>query len=231
MRRDHKVRFRREESIESIALECRQEAGNQNDAFFNVTDFVERVLPRILIRLKKGVLQIKFDVQDGDEFFPAYVTHNPPTLHIHSEIWADAKLGEPEARRVVAHEVGHLVLHDHYAQPFSADESAQIKFVQKEERGEWQADTFASYFLLAKRVLASYQTAKEVAQAASIPTDVAEDRVAAAREEQLRQERIARSRKYTGDFCTCGNATLRPFGLGTKCETCDQVHPGQLGKA
>jgi Zn-dependent peptidase ImmA (M78 family) len=112
----------------------------------------------MLVRLKKGQLEIKFDVLDGAEPL-AYVTHNPPILHINQGVWEEAKLGEPEARRIVAHEIGHLVLHDHYAQPFSVDESAQIKFVQKEERAEWQANAFASYFLLPSRVLASYQTA------------------------------------------------------------------------
>ncbi len=225
MLRDHKVRFRREESIESIALDCRRKAGNENDAFFNIVVFVEKILPGILAKLNKGVLDIKFDVPDGVEPL-AYVTHNPPTLHIHPQVWDEANLGEPGARRIVAHEIGHLVLHDHYAQPFSDDETAQIKFVQKEERGEWQANAFASYFLLTSRVLELYESAKEIAQACNIPPDIAEDRVAAANEEKRRCEFRARCAQYTGDFCTCGNATLRPFGAGTKCDTCGKVRAG-----
>src|SRR4051812_28973909 len=107
MLRDHKVCFRREESIESAAFDCRCKAANQNDALFNIVTFIEAVLPAELKRLGKGRLEIKFDVNDGDDP-PAYVTHNPPVLHVHPDVWELAKLGEPEARYILAHEVGHL---------------------------------------------------------------------------------------------------------------------------
>jgi hypothetical protein len=81
MLRDHKVPFRREESLAESALACRRFASNENLARFNVVDFVERVLPSILATRKKGPLKISFfDAAEGD--IPAFVTFNPLTLHV-----------------------------------------------------------------------------------------------------------------------------------------------------
>jgi hypothetical protein len=48
----------------------------------------------------------------------------------------DAGLGIPYARYVLAHEIGHIVLHDEFAVAFSDDKAAQLKYVQDEESGE-----------------------------------------------------------------------------------------------
>jgi IrrE N-terminal-like domain len=220
MLRDHKVPFRREESLAESALACRRFASNENLARFNVVDFVERVLPSILATRKKGPLKISFfDAAEGD--IPAFVTFNPLTLHVDREVWELAKLGDPHARFIIAHELGHILLHYHYAQAFSNDPSNQIKFVQNEERAEWQADTFASYFLITPRVLDAFPSSQDLARSCEVPQFLADERFEAAIEAKRRSARCARAKGYTGDACgECGNFTLLCNGTRLKCDTC-----------
>jgi hypothetical protein len=215
LRSDHKVLFRREEAIEEIAAEWRREAGNYNSGYFNIVDFVEEVLSR---KLKKRPLFISFfDTGADDE--PAYVTFKPSTLHVDSEIWGLARIGDPYARYIIAHEVGHLVLHDHDAQAFSNDPNDQIIFESMNEvSAEWQANTFARYFLLPTHIVASIGSTEELVNSCGVYTNLARDRLAAVQ--------TAKSRRYGGDACSdCGNFTLLPNGAAWKCNTCGSSWP------
>jgi hypothetical protein len=219
--RDYKVPFRSLERIAKEALFCRRFAKNEYLATFNIVAFVEQILPLILVVLKKGPLHFDFmDVPEGKT--PAYVTYNPVlTLHIDRETWELARLGEPKARFIVAHEVGHIVLHDHYAQSFSDDPSEHITFVQEEERAEWQANNFASYLLLTACVLDAFHDADDLARSCIVPQAMAAQRLALADEERQRKERCARARTYLGDPCPrCGNFTVLALGLELRCDIC-----------
>ena len=125
-RSDHKVRFRREELLADTALLWRREAGNENLSYFNIIEFLEKVL----LRKIKRPFKIKFfDASEGEK--PAYVTFDrQTTLHVDSEVWRLAELGEPDARFIIAHEIGHLLLHDHDAKAFSNSPDDQIKYAQ-----------------------------------------------------------------------------------------------------
>jgi hypothetical protein len=230
MLRDYKVRFRSEESLAESALTYRRLAGNENLARFNVIDFIERVLPSILARMKKGPLHIDFfDAREGD--IPAYVTFDPLTLHVDREVWHLADLGEPDAKFIMAHEVCHILFHDHYAQAFSNDPKEQIKFVQHEERAEWQANTFASYFLVTPQIVEAFDSAQELAKSCEVPQSLANERFEAAAEARRRSARCARAKSYTGDPCdNCGNFTLVDQGASTKCDTCGTVCQGLFRK-
>ncbi|MCE2932687.1 MAG: ImmA/IrrE family metallo-endopeptidase, partial [Hyphomicrobiales bacterium] len=54
----------------------------------------------------------------------------------------------PETKWIVAHELGHIVLHDSHAKAFSSDPALRIKFTQPEYSAEDQADLFAYYLLM-----------------------------------------------------------------------------------
>lgn len=164
MLRDHHVPFRREDYIAEVALLTRKLGGSENYAYFNIVDFVERILMAQDWK-DKGRLGIKFfdDRDEADD--PAYVTFDPPTLHVDRETWELARAGEPDARFVIAHEVGHIVLHRHDAQHFSKNTSVQIKFANQEYSAEWQANTFASYFLVPTRIMSAFDTVQDMTKA------------------------------------------------------------------
>lgn len=215
LRRDYKVLFRREESIEQIALKCRRFAGIENDGYFNIVVFVEEALRLILERLNKGVLNICF-FDAGPDDDPAYVEFVPRmTLSVDKEIWQLARMGDPLARFIAAHEIGHLVLHDHDAKAFSNDPASQISFESMNEySAEWQANTFAPYFLLPTHIVESIGDARRLAQLCSVSLKLATDRLS-----QVRKR--CGSAKYSGEACAnCGSFTLSPIGVKWICHTC-----------
>jgi IrrE N-terminal-like domain len=224
VRRDYKVPFRTKESLVQSALACREFAGNQNLARFNVVEFVERVLPRILEKRKKGQLKLKFfDMVERQA--PAYVDFDESmTLYVDREIWELATLGDPYAKFVIAHEVGHIILHDHYAQAFSDDPNDQIKFAQDEESAEWQANMFASYFLVTPQVLKAFRDPQDLSRSCEVLQALANERFEEEEEARRRSERCARAKGYTGDPCTnCWNFTLVVSGLSTRCDICGET--------
>lgn len=216
MLRDYYVEFRREDDIAETALAWRRASRNENLAYFNVVDFVVDVLQK---QLKKGPILIEFfDAEDGAD--PAYVTFNPLTLHVDRETWDLAKLGDPDARFVIAHEVGHLILHDHHAKAFSRDPNAQIKFAEDEHSAEWQANVFAYYFLLPTHIVAAFADVGELARACGVSQRLAQERHVVVMLANVRHAQYVRSSGYLGDACGCGNFALVPRGLFAWCEVC-----------
>jgi Zn-dependent peptidase ImmA (M78 family) len=206
--RDYLVSFIREEEIARIANEWRRAAGIENSPEFNIVAFVEDVLSQ---KLKKGPLRIKFfDMRDGDD--PAFVTFQPhPTLHIDRDVMSNAKIGDPESKGIVAHEVGHIILHDHHAKAFSHDR-VNPKFYVKETSAEWQANTFVDYFLLPDHIVIAYSDVKELAKSCSVTQDLARHRLDAVAEARRPRPKIE------GDFCIkCGQFTVRRGG-SVKCD-------------
>jgi hypothetical protein len=202
VRSDHHVVFRREESISYIALQWREAAGNSNFSYFNIVDFVLHILSKFL----KGGLQIRlFDAGPNDK--PAYVDYKPTTMHVDREIWRLAQLGEPEARYIIAHEIGHVILHDHTAKAFSNDPREQIKFSRNEYSAEWQANTFAFYFLMPTHIVAAFDSSSELARSCGVPESLA------AICEPALHRRLSSPTIREGDLCSaCGNLTITSDG-------------------
>lgn len=224
LRKDYKVRFRSEEEIAETALAWRAAAWSKNLAYFNVVEFVEDCLQALYT--KKGRLIVDF-FDAATEEDPAYVTFNPLTLHVDRETWYLAKLGEPDARFIVAHEVGHILLHDHHAKAFSNDPSQKLNFVQDEESAEWQANKFASHFLLPCHIVSAFASICELAAAASVTQDRATERFNAVMWANFRATKKCTQRsRCEGDACaTCGNFTLINDGAGKKCVYCQRRQP------
>lgn len=81
-------------------------------------------------------------------------------------IYESAVAGDPFARHVMAHELGHLVMHDSgmsYASAFAGE------ILRKEENSEWQADVFADYLLAPIKVIKATQTAAQLSSVCGIP--------------------------------------------------------------
>jgi hypothetical protein len=125
---DHKVTFRSEDAIASIAARCWTISQQTRPFTFDVMGFLTNVLVGQGIDAvvttrgrKKGKLSVKFFDREFDQEDPAYVEFDPArrddyvTLHVDREIWRLAERGDSYACWVLAHEIGHVLLHDHYA--------------------------------------------------------------------------------------------------------------------
>lgn len=204
---DYKVDFLREESIAETALAWRKEADNAFSAYFNIVDFVVRILTK---KIKRAFKIQFFKADEGAK--PAFVTFVPHrTLHIDEDVWRLAELGEPEARFVVAHEVGHLILHDHHAKSFSKNPADKITFAEDEYSAEWQANVFASYFLAPTHIILAFPSFSELKASCVINDSITESRHRAL---APKCSVVVRD----GALCTkCGNFTVTSDGACTIC--------------
>jgi Zn-dependent peptidase ImmA (M78 family) len=158
--RDYWVPYKSEVPIANIALEWRREGGIFNNNNFDICDFVENVLAKRFTR--KGTLKIEFfESSPNDDL--AFVTYKPLILHVDPEVWKDAKMGDPQARHIIAHEIGHIILHDHYAKAFSNDPSQNIKSGQNENSAEWQANRFADHLLAPDHLVKAFSDCDSLA--------------------------------------------------------------------
>lgn len=175
---------------------------------------------------KKGKLALKFFERQFIQDDPAYVEFdakrdNYVTLHVDREVWRQAELGDSDAGEILAHEIGHVLLHDHYANAFSADPNNQKLFAgtSKEDFGEWQAITFAGHLLIPTLAVRKFAEARVLAAVTNTPERLALERI-----EAVRNEKMTLSRPYEGDMCgKCSNFTLVREGCITRCDTCGHV--------
>ena len=125
---------------------------------------------------EKGKFSVEFfDASEGQK--PAYVTFEPLKLYVDREVWKFAGLGDPESRFIVAHELGHLFLHDHHAKAFSDDPTERIRFKEKEHSAEWQANTFAAHFLLPDHIVEAHYEVKALVGSCSVGEALAQERL------------------------------------------------------
>lgn len=212
MARDYRVRILSREDIAKIAMAWWSLACSGRHSF-NICKFVLDVLPN---RIKaKGKLGVEFyDQGPGDS--PAYVSFGPLTLHVDRGVWNAADRGEPYARYIIAHEIGHLVLHDRHAVAFSEEEAALINYVQNEESAEWQAHVFAALFLVPDHLAIKLNDTDLIAGLC-----VVTDRLAADRLSDAKNAKSILTPSYEGEMCAgCGNFTLMRNGNYMTCDMC-----------
>jgi Zn-dependent peptidase ImmA (M78 family) len=204
---DYKVTYTREETIAEIAAKCLRAHNKIPPYGFDITQFAETTL-RVLCQ-KKGSLRIHIFDRANKYDEPAHVTYRPPTLHIDRETWEAAKAGDDHARYIVAHEIGHLILHDHDAQSFSTDPSLRIRFAEQEYSAEWQANVFADHFLVPAEAVEKFRDEFLLSMMCNASMAVA-------------RRRLVRhfGHRY-GALCdNCGNFALTNDGARLRCCMC-----------
>jgi hypothetical protein len=216
---DHKVPWLGAEKIEHFALEWRKLEGNHNAPTFDILAFLNHRLPHLLVGKAMEIIP-----RDDSEFAePALVKfylekeygYQRAELHIKRWVLDQAKFGDEEARLIIAHEIGHLILHDASAPRFSPGADKNLKFLQNEESAEWQAKRFADAFLVPLHVAASFLRAEELATYCHVGLDCARRRLLAVCSVALEQK------SYSGNSCgNCGAYRMKSFGMSNFCEEC-----------
>lgn len=168
---DYYVRLRDEDELVDRARRWRREAELVlSGDYFNMVDFVKKVLQRDLV--KRDPLEIAFLPKDAAGPV-AKVSFEPFRLSVNVLTWAAARAGDHFARYVLAHETGHVVLHDNTAKGFSEATTERIPASNRISSAEWQADVFADHLLAPLHIVSRYRNAEEVAIRCGVPTYVA----------------------------------------------------------
>jgi hypothetical protein len=216
MRRDYKVRSLGREDIAASGLNARRLAELRGRWTFNVVDFIERTLAK---ELKGGLEIVIFDRISQTES-PAFVTFGPTKLHVDRLVWNLAKFDNHDhSRFVLAHEIGHLVLHRNQAMAFSAQLTLEPTYYQEHESSEWQANIFAICFLIPPDLVDQLDNVDAIVELCRVPEQLAQEALAESRDIKRRK-----AQAYViddGKVCpTCGDFTLTSNG---KCPSCEKL--------
>jgi hypothetical protein len=203
-RRDHSTRISlSEESVKEKANCARTVLDPSLRADFNIVDVLEYLTRNSVYKWGKLKIRI-FPATEGEDLTFVELTEAGKTLHVDGELWDDAKIGEPKSRYMLAHELGHLVLHDCYVQPYS-DEKKSI--YGEGNSTEWQAHAFARHFLLHDNHLKVGLTPLQIAMSCSV--DVSHVR-----------KRLGPRVRSSDELCICGSEKVFFVDDIKACESC-----------
>ncbi|UWU87780.1 ImmA/IrrE family metallo-endopeptidase [Bradyrhizobium yuanmingense] len=230
MQSDYKVRYLHDDIIAAAAESCWRHAPPERPHTFDVIKLLEVLVTAGIDHVfhikgdrKKGPLEIEFfDRRRRWQWErPAWVTFDKKVkLVVDSAIWEAATLGKTFASFVLAHEAGHILLHDSSAKAFSSSKSDQLSFVDEGESAEEQANSFAGHLLVPTRTVHRFPDKDLLAAVCNVPDELAADRLAAVSNAKaiLAQHRMT-------DYCRgCGRFTEVALGICQSC-THDQLQP------
>jgi hypothetical protein len=220
MQPDYKVRYLHEDLIASAAAACWKAAPPDRSYIFDVIKLIEVLVTSGIDRIfhikgdrYKGHLEIEFFDREWWEK-PAWVTFGKTVkLTVDRAIWAAAKVGDVFACFILAHEVGHILLHDHNAKAFSNIKADQLSFVEEGDSAEAQANSFAGHLLLPTQTVRKFNNAEMLAILCNVPDKLATERLGAIR----LIKNILANTNLTDYCCDCGHYTEVSAGV---CKTC-----------
>jgi hypothetical protein len=224
---DHKVRFMSEAAIAIAAAACREIGTPRGSALVNLRTILEDLeahgvesIYRLPWSKPKGRLKIEI-VENSKREFPAWVKFSPAlVLFVQRTIWRRFLEGYSKEREIIAHEIGHIILHDATAMPFVGDKRLYLKFTgSQEDFAEWQADTFAEHLLIPDTVVKKYMNAEKIAYHCNTENVYAGERLS---------RYIKSLKQITAVFddspCPrCGDFTFSILKDPPKCSSCDFV--------
>lgn len=142
------------QAIWEMVRELRTLLGVENDLYFNIVNFVEKVLP---LFLPNFVFEICSEEEMGNlhgETIPSECK-----IRLREDVYIGACQEKGRDRLTLAHELGHLLMHDEGSIAFCKLESNEKIPTYRDP--EWQADVFGGE-LLAPSYLIAQMTEKEI---------------------------------------------------------------------
>jgi len=131
--------------IAERARKFRGAFGISEKLYVDIIEVLEFKLKEILPDFK---LMVRRDIELDKT---AYATNDPPRIFVRETIYDGACDGDQECRRILAHELGHLLLHTHIEGAKQKDflgYTPQLANMNSLESVEDQADIFARNFLV-----------------------------------------------------------------------------------
>lgn len=211
--------MRTAEWISAQAIDLREKCGVNAQLDLDVMQLL-RSLERTTLP-RKGRLKT-FVHNDKPLGYKAYVKFDPLELHVEKLTFERARWGQDfSAKYIICHELGHVVLHDGLAVPFSEREITRPIFGAESGLAEDQANRFADQLLLPDHILSQFGSIESLIDMCQIGRDLAERRFPRRRNPNLFRQ------AYVGEFCLdCQTPSLLRRGLLLQCDNCGASHSG-----
>lgn len=136
--------------IKRLASTVRERFGLDRVALCPVIDMVEYVLPALDPKFN-------YEIVDDAELGMDQANYNPNThiMKIRNSVYNNACNGNGRDRFTIAHEIGHFFLHSEVDLALSRIENHSA--VPAYRNSEWQANAFASAFLMPDHIIAPWE--------------------------------------------------------------------------
>ncbi|MGP0058652.1 MAG: ImmA/IrrE family metallo-endopeptidase [Beijerinckiaceae bacterium] len=238
---DYKVKGRSDLEIRQLAKRTREFCGVAKDRRVDMIACLEREK----IWTVKGIKRLHFEVRPDTEMGTAdgMTSHSEGivTIAVKQSVRDAAYMGDGRARNTLAHELGHLVMHDGAEMPRLATGNITPKWLKPFESAEHHVKVFAPAFLINDAIAETLSGAEEISIEFGISYESAKiyfkeltafrgrERTAEKMRrlaEEFRESIAPRSRKlhFLNEACpVCGNRTLFPVDAKFMCQHCDTV--------
>jgi Zn-dependent peptidase ImmA (M78 family) len=177
---DYKVAPRSTKNIELLTLAWRDALGVANEWAPDMIRVLEIKLPR-LSKLGQFSLITRSDPEMGDA--EAYTEFNPPHIVVRNSVYRLAQKRDGRSRMTLAHELGHLVMHPGAAK-LRSDFPQTVNKLRPFESAEWQANKFASLFLMPLHIIRNFTSALELAESCQVSLHAAQIRFSETKSEK-----------------------------------------------
>lgn len=153
------------QNIRDYVYMLKKEVGMEDVLYFPILQFVENVLPVLVPDFQFEVVPAN---EMGNKHGETYPSKN--LIRIREDIYLRAAQGEGRDRLTIAHEVGHLFMHEDDA--IALCRLAPNEHLKPFEDPEWQADAFGGE-LLASSYLIKGMSVYEVADKCGVSMSAA----------------------------------------------------------
>ena len=141
---DHIVTPRSMKDIRRIVNVIKKRCGFYDYLLFPVMFFWEQIIPKIFQDYR--FLYVEDDELKG---FEAYTDHNLRLVKVKVSVYEKALNGSPKDLFTIAHEIGHLFMHDGEAMIFARTSERFPAY----KSAEWQANYFAAEMLMGSHLI------------------------------------------------------------------------------
>lgn len=163
-----KVRPLSTETISSTANEIRNQLHPSTSHFIDIVRVLEINLPLLIPDFEFEICTVDELGSDHGRTYPDQMR-----IEIREDIYEGAIWGQGRDRFTLAHELGHLVLHQDVPFTHNTTNSLNMKIY---ENSEWQADIFASAFLMPDELIKNCTNIDEIAQKCKVSVSAARAR-------------------------------------------------------
>ena len=152
--------------IRRFIRHLKKKVGLENELYFPILSFVENILPILIPDFQFEVVPV---AEMGNKHGETYPTKN--LIRIREDVYLRAAAGEGRDRLTIAHEVGHLFMHEDDC--IALCRLAPTEKLKPFEDPEWQANAFGGE-LLASSYLIKGITIYEVSEKCGVSVSAAE---------------------------------------------------------
>lgn len=145
--------------IEGVSLAWRDAFGVGSQWAPDLIDILERKLP--LMWPDFSLVQLPDDEMVGIEGYTAFA---PPMIAFPDSGYLALVAGGSRARWTAAHELGHLLLHEATTKHRETEATPNLIIDRAYNSAEWQANRFASEFLMPEHVVSEFASPEELAR-------------------------------------------------------------------